>query len=409
MSDSWFSRNTPATQAAASWATRWKMFAAFGLIASLAIAAPPSLHAQMESVFYSFPQVNGMSPYPYAGVVRDAKGNMYGTTWIGGASGSGTVYKVSPQGVATILYSFTGGADGANPIGALVRDASGNLYGTTNAGGANGVGAVFELSKGGTETVLHSFARNGIDGWGPWATLLRDKNGNLYGTAEYGGANGGGTVFELTPEGTETLLYSFGANATDGYFPNPELVRDANGNFYGTTYAGGVNGVGTVFKLTATGTETVLHSFANNGLDGYQPGAGVVRDGQGNVYGTTINGGPNGQGAVFRLSAKGVETVLLSFNGFDGVHPYAALVRDKKGNLYGTAAGGGLDGLEGYGSVFELVDGGVDENVLHIFAGGTDGGYPYRAALVLDSNGNLYGTTIYGGANLSGTIYKVVP
>lgn len=405
MSDSRFRCKAIASQAAAS----WLMFAALGLIAGLAIGAAPAAQAQTEAVLYSFAATgNGTSPYPYAGVVRDAKGNLYGTTWIGGASGNGTVYKVSAKGVMTVLYSFAGGTDGANPIGALLRDASGNLYGTTNAGGVNNFGTVFKLTASGTETVLHSFANDGVDGYGPWSTLIHDAAGNLYGTTVYGGAHSGGTVFELTAGGAETVLYSFAAHALDGYFPNPELVRTTNGNLYGTTYAGGANGVGTVFKLTASGTETVLYSFANDGYNGYHPSSGVVRDGYGNLYGTTLDGGLLADGTVFKVTAKGAETVLFSFDGWGGDHPYAALVRDLNGNLYGTAAGGGLNGQNGYGSVFEIAPNG-SEIVLHIFQGGTDGGYPYRAALVRDSKGNLYGTTTYGGANLAGTIYKVVP
>jgi uncharacterized repeat protein (TIGR03803 family) len=386
------------------------MFVALSLISGLAIGALPMAQAQTESVLYSFPlTATDTSPYPYAGLVRDSQGNLYGTTWIGGASGSGSVYKVTAKGVGTVLYSFTGGTDGANPVGALVRDASGNFYGTTTAGGVNNAGTVFELTPTGTETVLYSFAFDGVDGWGPRGMLIRDKNGNLYGTTPGGGVNRGGTVFSLTPDGTEKVLYNFAANATDGFSPNAELVRDGKGNLYGTTYGGGANGVGTVFKLTANGKETVLYNFVNDGYDGYQPSAGLVRDGKGNLYGTTLNGGVLADGAIFKVTAKGIETVLCSLDGFGGDHPYSGLIRDSKGNLYGATAGGGLNGQNGYGAVYEIVPDGT-ERVLHIFNGGSsDGGYPFSAKLVRDSKGNLYGTTTYGGANLAGTIYKVVP
>ncbi|MGA9474547.1 MAG: choice-of-anchor tandem repeat GloVer-containing protein [Terriglobales bacterium] len=384
---------------------------AFQLIGALVAFLPLTTqlaHPQTETVLYSFPIQDEQSPYPYAGVILDSKGNIYGTTWIGGTSGKGTVYKVSPNGVETVLYNFSGGGDGANPIGALVRDSIGNFYGTTNAGGANNYGTVFKLTKAGVETVLHSFAFDGVDGWGPWATLLRDKNGNLYGTTQAGGTFGEGTIFELTPGGTESLLYSFGANPMDGAFPNAELVRDGKGNLYGTTYGGGLNAGGTVFKMSAAGAETVLYRFMG-GYDGNQPQAGMVRDPKGNLYGATVKGGQNGAGTIFRLSKKGIETVLLAFDGWDGVGPSAVMVRDKLGNIYGTAGGGGLGGFEGYGSMVELEEGSV-ESLLHIFQGApTDGADPYRAALARDSKGNLYGTTISGGANGGGTIYKVVP
>jgi uncharacterized repeat protein (TIGR03803 family) len=403
-----FSNRTTRRLRVTNTAATYVLFASICFILVLAIGAVPAAQAQTETVLYSFVPTEGLPPYPYAGVVRDAKGNLYGTTCYGGLNSKGTIYKLSAKGVQTVLYTFAGQPDGANPIGALLLDSSGDLYGTTSAGGINNVGTVFELAPDGTETVLHNFADDGVDGWGPWATLLHDTNGNLYGTTQYGGSNGEGTVFELAPNGNETILHNFASSPIDGYFPNAELVRDAKGNLYGTTYAGGANGVGTVFKLTASGEETVLYSFVNDGYNGYQPSAGLVRDGKGNLYGTTLNGGLLADGTIFELTKKGVEIVLCSLDGNGGSHPYAALIRDSKGNLYGTAAGGGIGGQEGYGSVFKIVPNGT-EVVLHIFTGGSDGGYPYRAALAKDSKGNLYGTTTYFGASTAGTLYKVVP
>jgi uncharacterized repeat protein (TIGR03803 family) len=394
---------------AASKSSRLAIFVTMVLIATFATIVSSPAQAQTETVLYSFSATNGLAPYPYAGVIRDTKGNLYGTTNLGGATGNGTIYKVDKKGIATTLYSFGGAPDGANPIGALIQDASGNFYGTTYAGGTTNTGTVYELTANGTEKVLHSFTFDSGDGWGPWATLVRDTNGNLFGTTVAGGTYGEGTLFALSPEGTETLLYSFGASATDGAFPNPELVRDGKGNFYGTTQSGGANGVGTVFKLTPSGTESVLYSFVHDGYNGYQPASGLVRDGKGNLYGTTLNGGLLADGSIYELTPKGIETVLYSFDGWGGDHPYAGLVRDSKGTLYGTAAGGGVLGQNGYGSVFELLKNGGDTIVLHVFQGGADGGYPSYAKLIRDSKGNLYGTTTYGGANLAGTIYKVTP
>jgi uncharacterized repeat protein (TIGR03803 family) len=236
-------------------------------------------------------------------MVRDLQHNLYGTTsGFNGAYGNGAIFEVSPTGVLTILYQFSGGADGSNP-NSVVHDTEGNLYGTTYGGGASGYGTVFELTPNGKKTVLHSFT-GGTDGSYPAAGLLRYSTGDLYGTTT-GGGNGYGTVFKVTKTGVETVLYSFTGGA-DGYYPVAALVRDANGNLYGTTVFGGTHGDGTVFKVTKTGVETVLYSFTG-GADGNEPDAGVVFDKQGNLFGTTVNGGIanshclDGCGVVFKI------------------------------------------------------------------------------------------------------------
>jgi uncharacterized repeat protein (TIGR03803 family) len=220
-----------------------------------------------------------------------------------------------------LLHSFTGGADGATPDAGLVLDAAGNLYGTTVAGGASNLGTVFKLDKTGKETLRYSFL-GGADGATPYAGLILDGAGNLYGATEVGGASNSGTVFKLDTTGVETLLYSFTGGA-DGT-PDVGLVRDAAGNLYGTTFAGGAPSFGTVFKLDTTGTETVLYSFTG-GADGGSPFGGLVRDAAGNLYGTTIEGGVDrapceadgyrGCGVVFKLDPTGTETVLYTFTG----------------------------------------------------------------------------------------------
>ena len=207
---------------------------------------------------------------------------------------------MTKTGKETVLYSFTNGLDGGYPFGGLVRDSSGNLYGTTYSGGASSVGTVFKVTKTGTETVLHSFA-GGADGEYPYASLVRDSSGNLYGTTSEGGASNVGTAFKVTPTGHETVLYSF-AGGTDGANPFAGLVRDRKGNLYGTTEAGDSSGVGTVFKLTATGQETVLHTFTGGTTDGANPFGGLVRDAAGNLYGTTFVGGAFGHGAVYEIT-----------------------------------------------------------------------------------------------------------
>ncbi len=271
--------------------------------------------------------------------------------------GCGTVFKVSTSGGATALYSFTGtGGDGSDPLSSLIMDAQGNLYGTTNQGGANGYGTVFELDTSGNETVLYSFTGN-TDGAGPSAGLVQDAQGNLYGTTNQGGANDYGTVFEVDTSSNETVLYSFCSQAgcVDGAGPSAGLVQDAQGNLYGTTNQGGANGYGTVFKLDTSDNETVLYSFCSQTgcADGEGPLSNLIMDAQGNLYGTTNEGGANGYGTVFKVDASGNETVLYSFTGIvgDGSNPSAGLMMDAQGNLYGTTYSGGA---RGYGTVFAV-------------------------------------------------------
>lgn len=271
-----------------------------------------------------------------------------------------------------------------------------------------------------TEQVLHSFNSNGKDGNSPYAGLILDKSGNLYGTTLLGGTHAYGTVFELTPKSgggwTEKILHGF--DGADGYYPQAGVIMDASGNLYGTTFAGGANGVGTVYELLPTGgrwTEKVLHSFSDNGKDGYQPYAGLTFDTSGNLYGTTYFGGTHGYGTVFELSPKTggwTETILYSFNGDakDGYNVYSGVVFDKSGNLYGTTLWGGA---YDYGTVYQLsrkAGGGWSEKIIHSFNdNGTDGYNPY-AGLVVDASGNLYGTTLKGsGTNDSGTVYELSP
>jgi uncharacterized repeat protein (TIGR03803 family) len=302
-----------------------------------------------ETVRYSFVHPGHDGYNPVAGLVRDKNGNLYGATPAGGASLLGTVFKVTPGGTETLIYSFTGGADGSIPEAGLLQDAQGNLYGTTSAGGARNFGTVFKVTQAGVEKVLHSFT--GPDGIGPYAGLVRDKKGNFYGTTVMGGASNFGTVFKMTPTGTVTLLHSFTLGRKDGSRPKAGLVLDAKGNLYGTTFENGAFGLGTVFEVTPAGTEMILHSFSRM-PDGNGPYAGLVRDGQGNLYGTTSAGGTSNAGTIFKVTPSGKETILYSFKGTDGRAPLAALVRDAQGNFYGTTSGGGA---QGFGTVFKLV------------------------------------------------------
>ncbi len=328
----------------------------------------------------------------------------------------------------TTLYSFAGPpSDGATPTAGLIADAAGDLYGTTEFGGGsgcqspigNGCGIVFKLTPSGTETVLHSFTGSPSDGANPFAGLIAHAAGNLYGTTALGGASDDGTVFKLTPSGTETVLYSFTGSPSDGAIPTAGLIADPAGNLFSTTHVGGASGDGTVFKLTRSGTETVLHSFTGGG-DGAVPIAGLIADAAGNLYGTTFTGGGSGCGGsgcgtVFKLTRSGTESVLHSFTGSfgDGAGPDAGLIADAAGNLYGTTEfGGGSIGCRstignGCGTVFKLTPSGT-ETVLYSFTGGGDGAEPF-AGLIADAAGNFYGTTSQGGASNDGTVFKLTP
>jgi uncharacterized repeat protein (TIGR03803 family) len=325
----------------------------------------------------------------------------------------------------TTLYEFTGpSTDGAYPEAGLVRDETGNLYGTAWGGGSGacddefgdvGCGTVFKVDTSGKETTLYSFTGQS-DGGYPFAELVLDAAGNLYGTTSHFGSSGGcGTVFKLDTSGKATVLHSFTGGTTDGCYPYGGLLRDQAGNLYGTTLEGGGTGCygegcGVVFKLDTTGTETVLHSFAGYPSDGALPDfTSLLMDQKGNVYGVTSEGGSSsvcslGCGVVFKLSKAGTETVLHSFTGgAEGCFVFGTPAMDKSGNIYGTTDACGSSGY-GYGVVWKVSKKGT-ETVLHAFAG-SDGTYPI-AGVILDAKGNLYGDTEGGGSNDNGTVYKL--
>ena len=321
-----------------------------------------------------------------------------------------------------VLYNFQGGTDASGPIGGLVRRGK-DYYGTTYSGGTNNLGTVYKVTPGGAETVIHSFG-SGSDGANPQAGLVADAKGNLYGTTYSGGTENRGTVFKVTPKGKESVLYSFCPNyphCTDGFNVSAGLILDAEGNLYGTSYAGGANSLGTVFKVALDGTETVLYSF-KGGNDGADPAGSVIADSAGNLYGTTYSGGSTtncstfGCGTVFELAADGTESVLHSFTGgSDGANPFASLIMDAAGNLYGTTWSGGSSNCSGSGcgTVYKVATDGT-ETILHAFSGGSDGTY-LQSPLTADKKGNLYGTTDYGGntsdcgGNGCGTVFKLAP
>ena len=372
--------------------------------------------AQTYTVLYSFTG-GADGALPEGKLIMDTAGNLYGTSE-GNRTGTtqGSVFKLSPSGMFTLLHNFgTGGAGGARPYAGLARDSAGNLYGTTFSGGASNAGAVFKLDNKDNFSVLYSFTGK-ADGGGPLAPLILDPAGNLYGTTFDGGSpscGDCGVVFKLDTKGNETVLHTF-ARPRYGEFPYAGLLRDAAGNLYGTTTGGGRGGAGIVFKLDAADTETVLYTFPNKAA-GRDPWSTLIEDAAGNFYGTTTTGGKGNCGGeacgvVFKLDTNGNETVLYTFTGkTDGGTPAAGLVMDSAGNLYGTAFIGGA----GYGVVFK-VDPLGKETVLYAFGGGADGGHPY-GGLTIDSAGNLYGTAGGGGlfdcqnGSGCGVVFKITP
>lgn len=357
-------------------------------------------------LLYSFSGRGKNGANPYAGLIA-VNGTLFGTTGYGGTMAVGTAFAITTSGKETTLHSFTG-YDGVLPLADFI-DVKGTLYGTTNLGGRKGscsssyCGTVFSMTPSGEESVLHSFA--GVDGAEPQGALI-DVGGTFYGTTLAGGANGVGTVYTITTSGKERVLHSFGA-AGDGSYPRADLI-DVSGTLYGTTNLGGTEcgpsaGCGTVFSITTSGKETVLHSFSS-GTDGAGPTAGLVDVG-GTLYGTTLNGGGVGCsgfgcGTVFSITRSGKEKVLYNFKGsHDAANPWAGLT-NVHGTLYGTTTSGGTSG---YGTIFSITRSGK-ESILYSFARYGDGIAPF--ARLRDLNGTLYGTTTHGGAHNYGTVFS---
>jgi uncharacterized repeat protein (TIGR03803 family) len=347
------------------------------------------------TTLYTFAGSDGR--YPRAGLVQGTDGNFYGTTNYGGVNDSGTVFRITPTGTLTTIYSSSGG-DGRYPTAGLVQGTDGSFYGTASSGGAYGSGTVFRITPTGTLATLYSFA--GSDIRSPYAGLVQGTDGNFYGTTYSGGTSNYGTVFRMTPAGALTRLYAFAGS--DGSHSYAALVQGTDGNFYGTASGGGATGYGTVFRITPAGALTTLYSFA--GSDGQNPYAGLVQGTDGNFYGTASAGGAIGYGTVFRMTPAGALTTLHSFAASDGASPYASVVQGTDGNFYGTASTGGANG---YGTVFRMTPVGA-LTTLYSFAG-SDGKYPYYGSLVQGTDGNFYGTTYQGGTSNYGTVFKMTP
>jgi uncharacterized repeat protein (TIGR03803 family) len=388
------------------------------------MAASTASSAQTLTSLTSFNGIDGA--IPNAGLIADAYGNLFGTTLEGGAYGFGTVFEIvkTTSGYAsapTVLASFSGGDGGAYPRGGLLADANGNLFGTTGGGGTTAYGAVFEILKttngyAGIPIVLASFS--GDDGAFPVSSLLSDANGNLIGTTEEGGSSNSGTVFEITKtatgySSTPTVLVSF--NGNDGFFPIAGLIADASGNLFGTTVLGGTSNAGTVYEVVKTSsgyasTPTVLANFSTGASNAY-PYGGLLADAKGDLFGTSMEGGPYAAGVAFEIpkttSGYGVPTTLLSFNDADGAFPWASLIADADNNLFGTTAGGGTNSD---GTVFEIAFTATGYATAPATVANLDAvnGTNSYGSLIADANGNLFGTASNGGAYGEGTVFEVI-
>jgi uncharacterized repeat protein (TIGR03803 family) len=355
----------------------------------------------VESVLYSFGASgsgDGATP-AFGGLIQATDGNFYGTTAFGGANGTGAVIKVTPAGQESVLYSFgvTGSGDGANPYAGVIQASDGNFYGTTLLGGVNNGGAVFQITPTGAESVLHSFG-TGSDGSNPPGNLIQASDGNLYGVTVKGGASGEGAVFEIALNGAESVLYSFGA-APDGNEPVGSLLQASDGNFYGLTEVGGTNGAGTVVKVTPGGVESVLYSFgASSGDAQYPYFNSLIQASDGNMYGMTFQGGTNFDGAIFRITLAGAESVLYSFGSTsgDGINPTGSLLQATDGNLYGLTET----------TVVKITLAGV-ESTVYSFGSAAEDGESALGSLFQASDGSLYGLTAAGGTNGNGTVFRI--
>jgi uncharacterized repeat protein (TIGR03803 family)/probable HAF family extracellular repeat protein len=353
--------------------------------------APPTVASfQVLHSFNSLNSLDGSSPYATLTLASD--GLFYGTTYRGGSSGNGTVFQMDAVGNLATLHSFDG-TDGASPYGGVIRAGDGSFYGTTSSSGPGGYGTVYRLDATGLAT-LGAF--NYANGVAPSATLLQAMDGSFYGTTYYGGPSGYGTVFRVDAAGVVTTLHAF--TYSEGGYPFGGLIQARGGLFYGTTSYAGPGGYGTVYRMDADGNVTTLHAFGNAD-DGANPYEGVIQGSDGSFYGTTYAGGPGGYGTVYRMTAAGSVTTLHGFNFTDGASPYGTPIQGRDGYFYGTTISGGANSV---GTVYRI-DGAGRIETLHAFT--YDAYYPY-AGLVQASDGSLYGTTIYGGSGV-GTVYRL--
>lgn len=401
-----------------------RLFSRIALATLTLTSATFAWAAPTTKLLYSFAG-NADGEYTDTELVMDHAGNLYGTSVQGGVNGGGTVFQITPAGVHTVLYDFTGGADGGEPYKGVTLDAQGNLYGTAVTGGGGscegGCGVIFELltSNGGwTFHAIHTFT-GGFDGFGPGSPVAFDSSGNLYGTTPTGGGRGVGVVYRMSPNAngdwTFRVIHTFTGVADGSGGSASSLLIDKDGNLYGTCTVGGVTGLGTVYKMFFQNGHwhfQTLYAFKDQ-PDGALPYGGLVLDKAGNLYGTTYYAGANDLGTVFKLShIKGqwIETVLHSFKGGTaGDSPISSLVADAEGNLYGTTSDGGAASCS-CGVIYKMTHtaSGWTESVVYRFPGTPNPGFAYNG-MIRDPEGNLYGATVHGGASNDGAIYKVTP
>ena len=383
------------------------------MLAALWLCGSASLPAQTFTTLHSFDGTDGR--LSSAGLVQATNGNLYGTTYYGGAKNSGEVFEITTGGTPTTLYNFcskSGCTDGEYTYATPVQGTDGNFYGTTYLGGSKKLGTVFKITSSGTQTTLHTFG--GSDGSQPLAGLVQGTNGDFYGTTYMGGSEGKGEVFKITASGALTTVHSFCSQSgcTDGENPFAGLIQGIDGNLYGTTFGGGTaKGFGTVFKITPSGALTTLHSFCTQSgcPDGQFPQTGLVRATNGSLYGTTVSGGAYGDGTIFKITTSGRLTTLYnvcSQSGCpDGNYLIVGLIQATDGNLYGIMDVGGANGA---GTIFKITLSGTLTTLYNFCSqsGCPDGQYPV-GGLVQATDGNLYGTTDDGGANGEGTVFSL--
>jgi uncharacterized repeat protein (TIGR03803 family) len=339
---------------------------------------------------------------PYGHLVLGKDGNFYGINYGGGANGAGTIFKFTPGGNFTVLHAMNKTTDGGNSYGSLTEGKDGNLYGITYSGGTYGYGTIFKISKSGGSTFKVLRHLNATDGTYSQSDLIQAKDGNFYGMCYGGGANNNGTIFKITPDGKYTVLKSL-SSPKDGSFPYGNLMQNSDGFLYGMARSGGANNAGTIFKISTSGSFSVIHSLIG-ATEGSTPNGGLVKGKDGNLYGMTYSDGPYKSGTVFKVTTAGKLTVLAAFDGSaKGSAPYESLIKGADSAYYGTTSAGGK---YSYGTIFKIC-GGIT-TVLHSFDRNTDGGRP-KGSLVLASNGSFYGTTTEGGSKGYGTIFKITP
>jgi uncharacterized repeat protein (TIGR03803 family) len=383
-------------------------YTAASATATLTIAAT-SFTSTTFTLLDSFTGTSGAAPGAnplYENLIQGSDGGFYGTAVTSGANSWGTVFKISSTGTFSLLHSFSAAtSDSAGPYAGLVQGSDGSFYGTTNTGGATGRGTVFKITSTGSFSLLHSFSTAPNDGQTPYAALVQGTDGTFYGTTLYGGVNNLGTVFRITSNGSFAVLHSFSAATYDGTHPYAPLVQGADGTFYGTTVSGGANAYGIVFRMDPYGYFQIVHSFSTATTDGENPFSGLVQGSDGSFYGTTQNGGATGCGTVFKITLGGNFSLLHSFSTAtsDGYYPYSGLVQGSDGSFYGTTQSGGANNN---GTVFKITSTGTF-SLLHSFSPAITDGYAPLGGLIQGSDGSFYGLTNGGGANNDGILFKL--